>query len=287
MLNGIALITDAWSHQTVFCYENDSTIWTSSVNHHKTKKGEKMATPPIVVRKKKTPEISVQKTEKPLIKHPEKPTPVTSGSQDKPEKPKGPTPVDKASQYYEYIKEIESIPSPGREIAGVCFYLCYLINENRNSTTLFPLKDEVLEKIYRGGYRCLMVSHVKRGDRLTYQLPKESREKWESETGGKVGLSILYRTPDSFVQIERGYYDLYQFHIVVEPFRFLFYMPVGTASWVTNDRILKPTLYASYTSEHGLLRGKSIKISRKSTNTTDEQLGYKIKKFLNALVRES
>jgi len=49
-------------------------------------------------------------------------------------------------------------------------------------------------------------------------------------------------------------------------------MPVETAPWVTNDRILRPTLYASYTNEHGLLRGKSIKISRKSTNATDEQI---------------
>jgi len=246
-----------------------------------------MPTTPIVVRKKKTPEIIVQRTEKPLNINPKKPIPVESEPQDKPENPKGPAPVDKVSQHSEYLKEIEFLPSPDKEIAGACFYLCYLINENRNSTTLFPLKDGVLEKIYKGGYKCLMISHVKRGDRLTYQLPKEVKEKWESETGGKVGMTILYRTPDSFVQSERGYYDLYQFHIVVEPFRFLFYIPVETAPWVTNDRILRPTLYASYTNEYGLLRGKSIKISRKSTNATDEQIGYKIKKFLNSLTLES
>jgi len=246
-----------------------------------------MPTTPIVVRRKKTPEIIVKKTEKILNINQKKPIPVKSEPQDKPEKPKGPAPVDKLSQHSEYLKEIEFLSSPDKEIAGACFYLCYLINENRNSTTLFPLKDEVLEKVYKGGYKCLMVSYVKRGDRLTYQLPKEVKEKWESETGGKKGLLILYRTPECFVQSEKGYYDLYQFHIVVEPFRFLFYMPVETASWVIDDRVLKPRLRVSHTYEHGLLRGKNIKISRKSTNTTDEQLGYKIKKFLNSLVRES
>jgi len=242
---------------------------------------------PIVVRRKKTPEIIVEKTEKILNTDTKKPAPIKSEPQDKPENPKGPAPVDKVSQHLDYLKEIEFLSSPDKEIAGASFYLCYLINENRNTTTLFPLKDGVLEKIYKGGYKCLMVSYVKRGDRLTYQLPKEVKEKWESETCGKVGMTILYRTPDSFVQTERGYYDLYQFHIVVEPFRFLFYIPVENAPWVTNDRILRPTLYASYTNEYGLLRGKSIKISRKSTNTTDEQLGYKIKKFLNSLTPES
>ena len=246
-----------------------------------------MPTTPVVVRKKKTPEIIVQKTEKTLNINPKKPIPVKSGPQDKPEKPKGPAPIDKVSQHLDYLKEIEFLPSPDKEIAGACFYLCYLINENRNTTTLFPLKDEVLEKIYKSGHKFLMVSYVKRGDRLIYHLPPEVKAKWETETGGKKGLIILYRTPECLIQSERGYYDLYQFHIVVEPFRFLFYMPVETATWVTDDRVLKPRLRVSYTNEYGLLRGKSIKISRKSTNTTDEQLGYKIKKFLNSLTPES
>jgi hypothetical protein len=124
--------------------------------------------------------------------------------------------------------------------------------------------------------------YIKRGDRLTHRLTQEAREKWESETGGKKGLMHMYRTPECFVQSERGYYDLYQFHIVIEPFRFMFYMPVETAPWVDEERLLKPRLYTNVTPEHGLLRGKTIKISRKSINTNDEQIGEELKRFLDA-----
>ena len=233
---------------------------------------------PVIIRKKKDPVIVVQKENKPLKPPPPKTIPV------KPEKPKGPPPVDKDYQYQEYLKEIESIHSPNREIASVCLYLCTLINENRTTSTLFPLKDEVLKRIYESGHECLMVSYIKRGDRLTHRLTQEAREKWESETGGKKGLMHMYRTPECFVQSERGYYDLYQFHIVIEPFRFMFYMPVETAPWVDEERLLKPRLYTNVTPEHGLLRGKTIKISRKSINTNDEQIGEELKRFLDARI---
>ena len=77
-----------------------------------------MPTTPIVVRRKKTPEVIVEKTEKILNINPKKSIPVKSEPQDKPENPKGPAPVDKVSQHLDYLKDIESLPSPDKEIAG-------------------------------------------------------------------------------------------------------------------------------------------------------------------------
>ena len=112
--------------------------------------------------------------------------PKTSPKQ-KQDKPKGPPPVDKLSQHHDYLAVIESMPSPEKEVARACYFLCFLINENRTTTSLFPFKDKVLEKISKSGNDCMMVSYVRRGDRLNYRLTPEAKEKWESETGGKKG----------------------------------------------------------------------------------------------------
>ena len=127
----------------------------------------------------------------------------------------------------------------------------------------------------------MMVSYVRRGDRLNYRLTPEAKEKWESETGGKKDLVRLYRTRECYVQTERGYYDLYQFHIVVEPFRFIFHMPMEMGPWIDEERLLKPRLRTNHTTESGLLRGQVIKISRKATGLTDDLIGGELQRLLD------
>ncbi len=260
-----------------------------------------MPTPLVIVRKKK-PSIVTKKEE--TRHHPTSPTkketlatpqPELTGQPVKPKQgkvapdlkqkvdnPKGESPAsEKVRQHLEYLKEIESLSSPETEIIRACYFLCFLINENRTTTTLFPLKDKVLKNLYESGHDCLMVNYVRRGDRLTYRLTQAAKEKWESETGGKRDLIHLYRTPGCFVQSERAYYDLYQFHIVVEPFRFLFLMPQELASWVDEGRLQKPRLHTNMVIECGLCRGRQIKMSRKATGLTDEQIAAELQRFLD------
>lgn len=255
-------------------------------------KGVDMPDAPVIVRKKQAPVVirKEEKSPKPLPPKGEPPERKQPQRSEEPkektpdlrqDKPKGPAPVDKVSQHLDYLTEIESMSLPEREIARACYFLCFLINENRTTTTLFPIKDKILESLFKSGHICLMMSYVRRGDRLTYRLTQEAKEKWESETGGKKDLIHLYRTPGCYVQSERGYYNLYQFHVVVEPFRFLFHMPVDLGSWVAEERLLKPRLHTNHMTEYGLLRGQAIKISRKSINATDEQIGQELQRFLD------
>ena len=245
---------------------------------------------PIVVRRKKAPVVETKKEETPK-KSPGsggstlKQVPVPESFKKKPEpkqpeRPKGPAPIDKAQQHADYLSEIEALSSPDRALVSACYFLCFLINENPTTTTLFSMKDKVLEKIFRSGHEC-SVSYIRRWDKLTYRLEPEAKEKWELETGGKKDLLHLYRTPGCQVQLQRGYYDLYQFHVVTEPFRFVFYMPMELASWVDQERLQKPRLHTNNTTEVGLLRGRHIRMSRKSTGLTDEQIGAELQRFLD------
>ena len=254
------------------------------------RKGEEFM-PPVVVRRKKalvetkkeeTPKQSPPKketaaaTKKVLIPEPSKKKPEPK----QPDKPQGPPPVDKAQQHANYLSEIEALSSPERALVSACYFLCFLFNENPTTTTLFPMKDKVLEKIFQSGHDC-SVSYIRRWDKLTYRLEPEARDKWQSETGAKKDLLHLYRTPGCQVQLQRGYYDLYQFHVVIEPFRFVFYMPVELASWIDPERLQKPRLHMNQIKEVGLLRGRHIKMSQKSTQLTDEQIGAEIQRFLD------
>lgn len=83
-----------------------------------------------------------------------------------------------------------------------------------------------------------------------------------------------------------GYTSLYRFHVVVEPFRFMFHMPVKLASWMPEERIAKPRLHSNLVTECGLLRGQKIKMSKKGTGLTDEEIGEEIRRFLGTDLSE-
>jgi hypothetical protein len=109
-----------------------------------------MPTAPVVVRRKKAPVIVVKKKEtqvKPApakekkgtaaVKQPAKQEKVkekTGTKPQKPDKPKGPAPVDKAQQHAQYLSEIDVMSCPGKEIARACYFLCFLFNENPTTT---------------------------------------------------------------------------------------------------------------------------------------------------------
>src|SRR5271157_6002990 len=178
-----------------------------------------MPTHPVIVRKKKTPVVVIKKEGKtpppkktepyPAPKQEKRSQPgnLKPGGKQKEDKSKETKPVisQKVQQHLDYLKEIESMPSPEREIARACYFLCYLINEKRTTATLFPLKDKVLAKISQTGHDYLMVSYIRRWDRLNYRLTPEAKVKWEAETAGKKALAHLYRTRRCYVEAEKGY----------------------------------------------------------------------------------
>jgi hypothetical protein len=82
------------------------------------------------------------------------------------------------------------------------------------------------------------------------------------------------------VKREKYFHDLYQFHVTLEPFRFLFYMPVPLARWVRKGAVWEPRLKMPITNEYALLRGKKIKMSRNTLGWSDEQLKEEFRRFL-------
>ena len=92
----------------------------------------------------------------------------------------------------------------------------------------------------------------------------------------------MYLTSKCKVEFEEGYFDLYHFHIVAEPFRFTFYLPIHQAPWVTKRRISKRKFHYPQTVEYGLIRGKVITTSRKATMVPLEQIKEDLQRFLDA-----
>ncbi len=125
---------------------------------------------PVVVRKKKP--VAVVKKESPPVpaKKKQPPKQASKAEKTKVEKPKGPAPVDKVQQHKEFLAELDAMSSPERDIARVCYFLCFLVNENEGTTTLFPLKDKVLKKLYDSEHNSLMVSYVRRGIRANFTV---------------------------------------------------------------------------------------------------------------------
>ena len=162
------------------------------------------------------------------------------------------------------LKEIDSMPSPQREIARVCYYLCFLVHETKTSSELFPLKHNALEKIFKSGHPCLTVHYVRRGDR---------------EDSNKHHVR-LYLTPKCKIEYEEGYFDLYHFHIVLEPFRFSFYLPIHQAPWLDKRRLSKRKFHYPQTVEYGLVRGRTITGSRKATLVPRDKIKEELNKFL-------
>jgi hypothetical protein len=202
--------------------------------------------------------------------------------QPKPRKPKETKPVapERLSFHHKNIAEIEGLPSPEKEIAMACYYMCFLVHETKTSTELFPLKHNALEKIFKSGHSCLTVNYVRRGDREIYHLSPEAKKSWESETGGNKHHVRMYLTPKCKIELEEGYFDLYHFHIVIEPFRFSFYLPIHQAQWLDKRRLSKRRFHYPQTVEYGLAHGKLVTTSRKATMVPLE----KIKEELNRLM---
>jgi len=189
---------------------------------------------------------------------------------------------EKVRLHEEMLAEIDRMPSPDKEIARASYFLCFLVHETKTATELFPLKHKALEKIFVSGHNCLIVNYVRRGDREVYHLTPEAEKKWEAETGSNKHHFRMYLTPKCKVEFEEGYFDLYHFQIVLEPFRFSFYLPIHQAQWMNKKRLSKRKFHYPQTVEYGLLRGKVITTSRKATMVPIEQIKEALQKFLDA-----
>lgn len=199
----------------------------------------------------------------------------------RPKKPKETKSVmpEKVKFHMANLEEINSMPSPEREIAMACYYLCFLVHETKTSSELFPIKHNVLEKVFKSGHGCLTVNYVRRGDREIYNLSPEAKKLWESETSSNKHHLRMYLTPKCKVEFEEGYFDLYHFHIVIEPFRFSFYLPIHQAQWIDKRRVSKRRFHYPQTVEYGLVRGKMITTSRKATMTPIEEMKVEFQKL--------
>jgi hypothetical protein len=174
--------------------------------------------------------------------------PKAQPKQKKPKETKAVIP-EKVKFHSANLELIESLPSPEKEIARACYYLCFLVHETKTSTDLFPLKHNVLEKIFKSGHNCLTVNYVRRGDREIYTLSSEAQKKWETETNSNKHHQRMYLTSKCKVEFEEGYFDLYHFHIVIDPLRFSFYLPIHQALWIDKRRMSKRKFYYPQTVE--------------------------------------
>lgn len=193
---------------------------------------------------------------------------------------------EKVRFHNENLELINAMPSPEQEITLACYYLCFLVHETKTSTELFPLKHNVLEKIFKSGHNCLTVNYVRRGDREIYHLSAEAKKKWETETGGNKHHTRMYLTPKCKIEFETGYFDLYQFHIVIEPFRFSFYLPIHQALWLDKRRVSKRPFHYPQTVEYGLVGGKVVTTSRKATMVPLTQIKDELQKLLDIEIKK-
>lgn len=202
--------------------------------------------------------------------------------QKKTRKPKPPKTVipEKVRIHNENLALMEDLAAPDRHIARACYFMCFLVHETKTSTEYFPLKHNVLEKIFKSGHSSLTVHYVRRGDREIYHLSSEAKKKWEAETGGDKHHVRIYLTPKCKVEYEEGYYDLYHFHIVTEPFRFSFYLPIHQAPWIDKRRISRRKFHYPQTVEYGLVNGKPVTSSRKASMVPLETIKEELEMFV-------
>lgn len=191
-----------------------------------------------------------------------------------------PVAPEKLSVHTKNLEEIEGMPTPEKDIALACYYLCFLVHETKTSTELFPLKHNALEKIFKSGHSCLTVNYVRRGDREICHLSAEAKKKWEAETGGNKHHVRMYLSPKCKVEFEEGYFDLYHFHIVLDPFRFSFYLPIHQALWLDKRRLSKRRFHYPQTVEYGLSHGKLVTTSRKATMVPLEKIKEELQKLV-------
>jgi hypothetical protein len=91
----------------------------------------------------------------------------------------------------------------------------------------------------------------------------------------------MYLTQKCKIDYEEGYFDLFHFHIVIEPFRFSFYLPIRQAQWIDKRRISKRKFHYPQTVEYGLVRGQVITTSRKATMVPLEDIKTEFQKLID------
>ena len=194
---------------------------------------------------------------------------------------------EKVRFHNQCLEATKVLDSPEQEIAKACYYLCFLVHETKTNSDLFPLKHKILEKIFKSSHSCLTVHHVRRGDREIYHLSSEAKKKWEAETGGNKHHQRMYVTPKCKIEYEKGYFDLYNFHIILEPFRFSFYLPLHQSPWLDKRRLSRRKFHYPQTVEYGLVGGKQITTSRKATMVTLEEIKKELDDFLKMELNDS
>jgi hypothetical protein len=204
--------------------------------------------------------------------------------QKKAKQPKEPKTVvtEKVRFHIENLETIDKLSSPEKEIARACYFMCFLVHETKTSSEMFPLKHNVLENIFKSGHDCLTVNYVRRGDREIYHLSADAKKKWKKETGENKHYVRMYLTPKCKVEFEEGYFDLYHFHVVVEPFRFSFYLPIHQAEWIDKRRVSKRKFHYPQTVEYGLVKGKVVTTSRKATMVPSEKIKEELQSVIDS-----
>jgi hypothetical protein len=208
-----------------------------------------------------------------------KPQPQASKKVKKPRENKTVIP-EKVRFHNESLAEIDAMKSPEKEIARACYFLSFLVHETKTNSELFPLKHNILVKLFKSGHSSMSVNYVRRGDKEIYHLTSEAKKKWEAETDGNKHHARMYLTPKCKVEFDEGYFDLYHFHIVLEPFRFSFYLPVHQAPWIDKRRVSKRRFHYPQTVEYGLVSGKMITTSRKASLVSVEQIKQELEDVL-------
>ncbi|MFH0823502.1 MAG: hypothetical protein V2B18_12180 [Pseudomonadota bacterium] len=202
--------------------------------------------------------------------------------QQKPKKPKEPKVIlpEKLRFHQQCLQEMDKFSPVEKAVARACYYMCFLVHETKGNTDLFPLKHGVLEKVFKAGLGSLTVNYVRRGDREIYHLSNDAKRKWELETGSNKHHIRMYLTSKCKVEFEEGYFDLYHFHVVMEPFRFSFYVPIHQAPWLDKRRLSRRRFHYPQTVEYGLHQGKVITTSRKATMVPLEEIKREMEVFL-------
>ncbi len=207
------------------------------------------------------------------------PTPRPQKKAKKPKEIKEVIP-EKVRFHTENLELIDAMSTPEKEVARACYFLCYLVHETKTNSELFPLKHQTLEKIFKTAPSLMTVSHVRRGDREIYHLSAEAKKKWEKETNGNKHHIRMYLTPKCKIEFDEGYFDLYNFLIVIEPFRFSFYLPIHQADWMDKRRVSKRPFHYPQTVEYGLVSGKVITTSRKASLVSLETIKTELESFI-------
>jgi len=210
------------------------------------------------------------------------------GPRKKTRKPKERVEVipEKVREHQESLELLDKLATPEKEIARACYYMCFLVHETKSNEKVFPLKHIVLEKIFSSGHSCITVNHVQRGDREIYHLSGDAKKKWESETDGNKHYIRMYLTPKCKVEYEEGYYDLYHFHIVIDLFRFSFYLPIHQAPWIDKRRVSKRRFHYPQTVEFGLVKGKPVTTSRKASIVPLETIQEELKALMDMKIEK-